>query len=177
LNEDIPCLPALVLGVNISESLFQRFEPLEVPYCDVWRQMVWRCRRRSYGGELRDLQQYPLIVAPVSKGSEGVDVSGMEGYEELGERKNVLRVEGTVAMRYLFQGEEIMDESLDNGEVKVGVVLDTEEDAVTETRQELWDDPTLSSDNGDELEGSFEDLSNEICDSFVNISLSDIDSE
>ncbi|KAH8659304.1 hypothetical protein BGZ60DRAFT_492881 [Tricladium varicosporioides] len=108
----------LILELSVPNSFIEALPPYILKFGDLWKEIVYTSRRGSLlKGDLKQIHRLPLIIAPTAH-SHNKSISSLEDYHQISPIQNVLYIEGSEAIQYVFQGDDMVYNLEEHGEVR-----------------------------------------------------------
>lgn len=108
----------LILELSVPNSFIEATLPYILSFGDLWKEIVYTSRRGLLlRGDLKRIHRLPLIIAPIAQ-SHNRTISALDDYHQISLR-HVLYVEGSEAIQYVFQGDDMLYQLEEYGEVRL----------------------------------------------------------
>lgn len=111
--------PVCLLSIQIPNALIHGFDPLSLPYGDLWRKVVWTCRSGNrLRGELASIATRKLLIGPIC-GHPSKTIANKRDWKEI-EEQDLIRCMSAgkeqEATQYFFKDETTLNTLSDNAE-------------------------------------------------------------
>jgi hypothetical protein len=98
----------LMLELSVTNSFIEALPPFILRFGDLWKEIVYTSRRGLLlRGDLKRIHRLPLIIAPIAR-SHNRTISSLGDYHQISSVRNVLYVEDSEAIQYVFQGDDML---------------------------------------------------------------------